>query len=109
MAATRWYAVLLVITAMNGSWAAQPGGVGASRGEPDGMQSLQERLISLADERLRPAGLSLDRARVWLSLSGPLPAGAEIAVRPLWSVGEQMPALPLSFELRPLAASGSSS
>lgn len=106
MSAARWCAVLLAIAAMNGSRATQPGGTGASAAEPDGMRSLQQRLLSLADERLRPAGLSLDRTRVWLSLSGPLPAGTEISVQPLWPAGEQMPSLPLSFELRPMAASG---
>ncbi len=106
MSAARQCAVLLAIAAMNGSWATQRGGVGASGAEPDAMQSLQQRLLSLADERLRPAGLSLDRARVWLILSGPLPAGAEIVVQPLWPADKQMPALPLRFELRPMAPSG---
>jgi len=63
-------------------------------GEP----SLQDRLVSLANEQLRPAGLSLDAQRARLALSAPVAADAAVDVRPLWSA--MQPQLPLVFELR---------
>jgi len=64
-------------------------------------QSLRERLLSLAEERLRPAGLFVDREHVWMSASESLPANGEYEIRATWVVdGSRPPPLPLTFELR---------
>lgn len=69
-------------------------------------QSLRADLVALAQERLRPAGLSVDGQRAWMGLSGPLPKAGMIEVRPTWTVDagsgdDEVPPLPLAFELRP--------
>jgi flagella basal body P-ring formation protein FlgA len=87
------------------SWVA--GAVSAGEGAPfttvqaDSPQALQARLISLAQDRLQPAGLLLDGSRARLSLSERLPAEANLfEVRTAWPDGARVPPLPLTFAIR---------
>jgi flagella basal body P-ring formation protein FlgA len=65
----------------------------------DREQALQEQLVRLAEEHLRPLGLFVERERAWMSLSGPLPARG-FDVRPSWT-SAQIPVLPLTFDVVP--------
>jgi flagellar basal body P-ring formation protein FlgA len=67
--------------------------------EVDGAQSLQDQLLAMAQERLHGTGLTIDRERVWMSMSTALAAVDRFEVRPTWSA--DAPTLPLTFELRP--------
>jgi len=69
-------------------------------------QSLRDSLIALAENRLRPLGLSIDRTRARLGVPVSLPALGTFRVRPMWLANEYPPELPLRFELRSLAGSG---
>jgi flagella basal body P-ring formation protein FlgA len=70
-------------------------------------RALQEALAALAARSLEPQGYFIDAERTWLTVSRPLPATGTLQVRPLWSAAEgRAPQLPLSFELRPVAAAG---
>jgi flagella basal body P-ring formation protein FlgA len=71
----------------------------------DDLRSLQDSLLALAADRLRPSGLSIDRARARLSLSAALPAVQTFEVLSAGSQEADPPSLPLRFELRPLAGS----
>jgi len=69
--------------------------------------ALQESLLSLADERLRPAGLAIGREHSWMSLSGSFPGAGNFSVQPAWDAGTPMPQLPLIFYIWPDAGSHS--
>src|SRR5882762_3040495 len=75
----------------------------------DDPQSLQDRLLALAEDRLRPRGLSIDRQRARMSLSAVLPAAQTFEVRSAGLAQLDPPSLPFRFELRPMADSGVSS
>lgn len=77
------------------------------RVEIDSTQSLQEQLLALAQERLQGTGLTIDRSRVWMNVSPALPQAERFDVRPTWSV--DAPALPLTFELQPVARAAEAS
>jgi len=66
---------------------------------------LRDRLFAISEALLTEAGLHVDRSRSWLTVSEPLPAGAQFDVRPLWDAGSSSPSLPLQFELRPIERS----
>jgi flagella basal body P-ring formation protein FlgA len=63
--------------------------------------ALQDALLSLTEDRLRPEGLFVDRHSAWMKLSVPLPATRQFEVQAGWLAEAQAPALPLSFELWP--------
>jgi hypothetical protein len=70
------------------------------------LQQLRDSLIALAENRLRPLGLSIDRTRTTLSVPVSLPALGTFRIRPMWLANEYPPALPLRFELLSLAGAG---
>jgi flagella basal body P-ring formation protein FlgA len=69
--------------------------------QADDARALQEELLTVAEERLRPAGLFIERPRASMSLSSPLPSADLFEVRPTWSADARTPPLPLTFELWP--------
>jgi len=80
-------------------------GVSFTTVQADSPQALQARLISLAQERLQPAGLLLDGSRARMSLSERLPAEVNLfEVRTAWPAGARVPPLPLTFAIRAGAA-----
>jgi len=88
-------ATLIAVASSTGR-AAEPAVV---RIQADDVQSLQDGLFALTQERLRPAGLSIDEQRAWMSLSEELPKAGSFDVRPTWQA--DAPPQPLTFELRP--------
>jgi len=104
-----WHRVLLLAAVVGSpAGAAEPPGPDALRLTLGDLPSLQQRLLAWADERLRPAGLSVDARHARMNLPR-LPAGAGLAeigsvdVRLVWPQGSALPPLPLSFELHPVA------
>lgn len=67
----------------------------------DDRQSLQEQLLRMAEAQLAPAGLSIDRERVWMSVSRALPPVQSFEVRTSWRMSGdgRPPSLPLTFDL----------
>jgi flagella basal body P-ring formation protein FlgA len=92
-----WPRVLIAVCAPVCATAApSPAIVHVARGDT---RSLQRELILVA-QKVLPAWFVVDGEGAWLSLSGPLPAADTFEARPLWSVTESPPTLPLLFELR---------
>src|SRR3954470_19823657 len=71
------------------------------------LRSLQEQLLSLADEHLETLGLFVDHARARLSVSSPL-NGAELYETWVDWPALSRPSLPLIFGLRPVLPQGKS-
>lgn len=102
-------ALLMSVTAMSIPAHALPGS-GDWRIQANGSRELKERLLDLAEERLRPMQWFLDRSRAQLMLSSSLPAGAAFDVTASWpAAGVDAPELPLAFDLRPSLPAGTTS
>jgi flagella basal body P-ring formation protein FlgA len=94
-------ASLMSVTAVLVSAHALPDS-GDRQNPADGSRALKERLLDLAEDRLRPMQWFLDRSRAQLVLSSPLPSGTEFEVTALWPTdGSDVPEMPLAFDLRP--------
>lgn len=106
-------AALIAVTGPMLAHAADPAGdrsvLAVLQVRSDEPQSLQDRLLALAEDRLRPRGLSIDRARTRMSSSAVLPAAQTFAVRSAGLAQVDPPSLPFRFELRPMKDSGVSS
>lgn len=102
-----WLCVAMVVALAGASHASEPVAAAALRIDANDTQVLKDRLLALAEERLQPAGLFVDRQRAWMSLSESLPPTHIYEVRPTWSADGQVPPLPLTFELQPAVHSGS--
>ena len=63
------------------------------------LRTLQEELVDEAEHELRPAGLFVDRQRVRMSVSAPLPPFGTFYVRHTWKAALMPPPLPLTFEV----------
>lgn len=69
--------------------------------QADSPQALQARLVSLAQERLQPAGLLVDASRARMVLPERLAADAGLfEVRTAWPPEARIPPLPLTFMIR---------
>jgi len=82
-------------------FAADPGARIPTRIWANDAHALQETLLSLAAERLAPAGFSIGREHSWMSLSGPFPGPGNFSVQPAWETGTPLPHLPLIFYVWP--------
>lgn len=67
-------------------------------------QALQRALVEFARQRLESAGLAPDAQHARLNLSQNEELSGDVDVRATWSMDAGVPALPLTFELRPRAA-----
>jgi flagella basal body P-ring formation protein FlgA len=101
--------MLLTVAAMMStpSFAADPSTHVPARIWANDVHALQESLLSLADERLRPAGLAIGREHAWMSLSGSFPGAGTFSVQPAWDAGTLLPSLPLTFGIWPDAGAHS--
>jgi flagella basal body P-ring formation protein FlgA len=71
--------------------------------QADDLRSLQDELVNQAQRELRATGLFVDRQRVRMSLSAPLPAFGAFYIRRTWAAELTPPPLPLTFEVVPVA------
>jgi flagella basal body P-ring formation protein FlgA len=98
-----WTCAALVVAVTGAAQADERAAAPVMFVEASDMQSLQHRLLDLAEQRLQSTGLFVDRQRAWMSLSSSLPAADTYIyeVLPGWRADGQAPMLPLTFELQP--------
>jgi len=94
-------AAMAVVLGLSGLSHPQGSESGATSMRVKNERDLMDGLIAFTQQRLRPAGLSVNVQRAQMTLSGSDTPSGVYEVRALWNADEEVPSQPLRFELRP--------